>query len=384
MAQEEQLRISQYCPIITSLIFANLNYSNGNGNTYSLFKLTSVGQYIWSVTYSPNSAHDFGTSVGHDPAGTIYITGGVFNFDNGTYDFTTLNIHPNATNDWIARYNHIANLRDVALDMVVDNSKNQFITGVSEITPGQTDMSTIMQNEYGTRLWQDNYGGSAGLSDTAFKIVTDNQLNSIVIGTTIEDTLGSIKNAITLIKYDGTGNRVWIRKFLGDDNLGGKAKGLDLHNNGNIYLTGDVQTNNSGKDIFVACINPSGQLVWNYTYDGQSGSNDYSSDIKVTDDFKIYVTGATTISGVKKHLTFKLDDMTSSVNEPLQILNNLTLNSYYSNGSLTLNTYSNQQIEYELLLFDVSGKTVLNSTLNVPVEKCMHKRTYTWAPEFIL
>jgi hypothetical protein len=85
------------------------------GNTYSLFKLTSIGQHIWSVTYSPNSAHDFGTSVGHDPAGTIYITGGVFNFDNGTYDFTTLNYHPNATNDWIARYNHIANLRDVAL-----------------------------------------------------------------------------------------------------------------------------------------------------------------------------------------------------------------------------------------------------------------------------
>jgi hypothetical protein len=45
-------------------------------------------------------------------------------------------------------------------------------------------MSTIMQNEYGTRLWQDNYGGSAGLNDTAIKIVTDNQLNSIVIGTT--------------------------------------------------------------------------------------------------------------------------------------------------------------------------------------------------------
>jgi hypothetical protein len=95
-----------------------------------------------------------------------------------------------------------------------------------------------------------------------------------------------------------------------------------LHNNGNIYLTGDVQTNNSGTDIFVACINPSGQLVWNYTYNGQSGSNDFSSDIKVTDDYKIYVTGATTINGVKKHLTFKLDDMTSTVND-FADLNNL-------------------------------------------------------------
>jgi hypothetical protein len=360
-------------------IFANLNYSNGNGDTYSLFKLTNIGQHIWTVKYSPNSAHDFGTSVGHDPAGTIYITGGVFNFDNGTYDFTTLNIHPNATNDWIARYNHIANLKDVALDMVVDNSKNQFITGVSEITPGQTDMSTIMQNVYGTRLWQDNYGGSAGLSDTAFKIVTDNQLNSIVIGTTIEDTLGSIKNAITLIKYDGAGNRVWIRKFLGDDNLGGKAKGLDLHNNGNIYFTGDVQSNITGKDIFVACINSSGQLAWNYTYDGPSGSNDYSSDIKVTDDFKIYVTGATTISGVKKHLTFKLDDLISSVNEPA-VLNNLTLNSYYSNGSLTLHTCSDQPLSMSFLLFDVPGKTVLNSTLNVPAGEMHTQRKIYLGP----
>lgn len=360
-------------------IFANLNYANGNGNTYSLFKLTSIGQYIWSVKYSPNSAHDIGTSIGHDPAGTIYITGGVFNFDNGTYDFTTLNIHPNATNDWIARYNHIANLRDVALDMAVDDSKNQFITGVSEITPGQTDMSTIRQNEYGTNLWKDNYGGSAGLSDSAFKIVTDNQLNSVVIGTTIEDTLGSVKNAITLIRYDGTGNRVWIRKFLGGDNLGGKAKGLDLHYNGNIYLTGDVLTNNSGTDIFVACINPSGQLVWNYTYNGQSGSNDYSSDIKVTDDYKVYVTGATTLSGVKKHLTFKLDDMTSNVNA-FADLNNPTLNAYYSRGSLTLNTYSNQHMDMKLLLYDISGKTVLNSNLIVPVGEMHSQKNISLVP----
>jgi hypothetical protein len=360
-------------------IFANLNYANGNGITYSLFKLTNNGQYIWSVKYSPNSAHDIGTSIGHDIAGTIYITGGVFNFDNGTYDFTTLNIHPNATYDWIARYNHIANLRDIALDMVVDHNKNQFITGVSEISLGQNDMSTIMQNEYGTNLWKDNYGGSAGLSDTAFKIVTDNQLNSVVIGTTIEDTLGSVKNAITLIRYDGAGNRVWIRKFLGDDNLGGKAKGLDMHYNGNIYFTGDVLTDNSGIDIFVACISPLGQLIWNYTYNGQSNSNDYSSDIKVTDDNQIYITGATTASGIKKHLTFKLDAMTTNVNV-FEDANNPTLYSYYSNGTLSLKTYSPQQIHMRLLLYDISGKTILNSSLNLPAGEMHEQKNISLVP----
>ena len=342
-------------------VFANLNYANGQGMTYSVFKINSSGSSIWSGSYSANSAHDYGAAIEHDTAGILYITGGVFNFDNGSYDFTTLNLHPNGSNDWIARFNYISGLKDIAYDMVVDNNQNQFITGISEITTNQNDMSTIMQNSYGTRLWQDQYGGSAGMNDTAVAIVTDNNLNSYVIGTTLEDTLGTIKKTITLIKYDGTGNRLWVKKFLGNDNLGGMAKAISIHKYGNVYITGEVESASEGNNILVVSLDPSGNILWTYSYNGSTSQNDYVNDIRVTDDYKIYVSGSATINNKKKHLVFKLDHLTAlneltAYNHPVSIQNPL-----YLNNTIYLNYNSNSVLSANFYVTDISGRLIYMS-----------------------
>ncbi len=75
------------------------------------------------------------------------------------------------------------------------------------------------------------------------------------------------------------------------------GEGIALDSSGNIYLTGysgatwgsPVHAYSGGNDVFVACLNSSGSLVWN-TFLG-SASNDYSSSITLDGSGNLYVTG---------------------------------------------------------------------------------------------
>jgi hypothetical protein len=130
--------------------------------------------------------------------------------------------------------------------------------------------------------WQE-IGGERIPVDASFRVTGDE----------VTFTLGAYDPAYALTIDPSL---VW-NTFLGGGGAVTSGKGIAVDAGGNIYVTGDsaaswgspVRAYSSGRDIFVAKINPSGSLLWN-TFLGGSG-NDLGTKIAVYGSGNVYVAG---------------------------------------------------------------------------------------------
>lgn len=71
-----------------------------------------------------------------------------------------------------------------------------------------------------------------------------------------------------------------------------QAYGIAVDNDGNVYVTGARTSADCGRDYCTIKINPSGQLLWEETYNGDGNGDDWAVAIAVDDEGNVYVTGA--------------------------------------------------------------------------------------------
>uniref|UniRef100_A0A7V5XYY6 T9SS type A sorting domain-containing protein n=1 Tax=candidate division WOR-3 bacterium TaxID=2052148 RepID=A0A7V5XYY6_UNCW3 len=85
----------------------------------------------------------------------------------------------------------------------------------------------------------------------------------------------------------------WIARYNGPDNLNDGAQIVVLDNEGNVYVTGVSNYQQSFGDIVTIKYNPNGEIQWIARYNGPSNYDDYPTAMTIDSHGNVYVTGAT-------------------------------------------------------------------------------------------
>jgi hypothetical protein len=154
----------------------------------------------------------------------------------------------------VARYDGLGNGDDVATALAVDTSGNVYVTGWSwGGTITEYDYATIKYDANGNQLWVARYnyilfppqGTIERISvDTPYSLAVDTSGNVYVAGSSVGlfYCLGTecwVETDYATIKYDASGNQVWVARYNGPGGFGDDvASALALDSSDNVYVTG--------------------------------------------------------------------------------------------------------------------------------------------------
>jgi uncharacterized delta-60 repeat protein len=178
---------------------------------------------------------------------------------------------------------------DRARDIAVDSDGDVYVTGYSfDAVSGSSidDYHTIKYNATdGSEIWNVS-SGVIGDDDWAYGIAVDSSENVYVTGYTDG---GSDLNYLT-IKYDPSGNYVWNATYDGGND--DEAYGVAVDSDGNVYVTGYTDAGSAGDDWYTIKYNSTGDEQWNADYGYPGGAyKDQAHGIAVDNSGNIYVTG---------------------------------------------------------------------------------------------
>ena len=254
------------------------------GYDYATIKYNSNGNQLWVARYNgPANGNDGAYAMALDNAGNIYVTG--YSEGSGTFrDYATIKYDSNGNQLWVARYNGPATYPDdYAYAMAVSSDGNIYVTWESA-GGTQSDYATIKYDSNGNQLWVARYNGPGNRNDEARAIALDSAGNIYVTGHSVGS--GTFKDYAT-IKYDSNGNQLWVARYNGPGNRNDYVQAITLDSAGNVYVTGYSVGSGTYYDYTTIKYDSSGNQLWVV--------NNGGSDIALDSAGNIYVTGNTTI-----------------------------------------------------------------------------------------
>ncbi len=275
-----------------------------------IFKLDSMGNFIWAKQYGDSAAIDEESSLGIDPMGNLYITNsfvGTVDFDPGTGSFylsssgwerTTFiqKLDSNGNFLWVKKIScsqpSIIFPTPVHCNAIaVDTSGNQYLTGYFDgtidfdpdtnsvfnmtSTYQLSDIFICKLNTDGNFMWAKQFSGQTG-GGVGYAIKVDNNRNIYSTGTiggTVDFNPGSgtyfltpsvpFQTEIFVSKLDSIGNFAWAKQ-MGP----GEGLSLDVDMNSNSYSTG---WSPSGFTHAITKLDSMGNVIWSKHPGGISG-----------------------------------------------------------------------------------------------------------------
>ncbi len=178
------------------------------------------------------------------------------------------------------------------------------------LTPGDGCHSDCIPS--GTPYWLSIWD-QEGRNDIAYDVETDAQGNGYVVGRVV--LLAPFEHAEAFLrKYDTNGNLLWERRYWGGFQ-NSFAYGLGLDPSGLPIITGRIQVNGQGGNVFVRKYDSDGNLVWQNEWNGVgvSASTDFGRDVAVDGSGNAYVAGETTVDGQNVNAWMRRYDQSGAV-----------------------------------------------------------------------
>jgi hypothetical protein len=271
-----------------------------------LVNIPAFGQTVdsaWVRRYNGSEdGDDRARAIAVDRYGNVYVTG--YSDDSLTYeDYATFKYYPNGDTAWVRRYDGPAGVFDYAYAMVLDSCGNVYVTGMSYGSGTWYDYATVKYDSSGNQLWARRYNGPADYWDRCKAIAVDRSGNVYVTGrsyggdTTFED--------YATVKYDATGNEEWVRRYNGPGYDFDEAVAIGVDDSGNVYVTGISCDSSTGADFATIKYDSSGDEVWVRRYNGPGNGDDGANALTVDDSGNVYVTGDSYGETTLDYLTIK-------------------------------------------------------------------------------
>jgi uncharacterized delta-60 repeat protein len=267
---------------------------------YATVKYDTNGNQLWVARYDFSGyAEDEACAITVDSAGKVYVTG--LSWNTGTnHDYATVKYDTNGNQLWVARYDGQANASDEPEAIALDSEGNVYVTGGSYGTGN--DYATVKYNPSGVEQWVARYNGPGNGYDLAAAMALDMSGNVYVTGRSCGSGTG---DDYATVKYDPIGNKLWVARYNGPGNNQDYPEAMVLDASDNIYVTGWSYGDSSALyDTATVKYDSSGNQLWiaRYNGNGPAGTSDYSSAIAVDTSDNIYVTGQ---SDSSDYLTIK-------------------------------------------------------------------------------
>lgn len=274
------------------------NTSPSNHKRAVIRKYSTAGTLLWTVIFA--APHSFITNAQKTagclkviPDGTVFIGGRWFTTQGPTtlygllaYKITSGGLVSDSS---ISITGMDTNSTKNYNDITVDNSGNVFYAG------------TLGNNMYVKKfdvnfdsVWARSYNGSGNGMDEAEMIYVDNNFYTYTAGYV---KTGANGKDFAVVKYDNSGTQVWVKTYDGPAHGDDVPSDMAVSNDGSVYITGTASGGSSGNDIATCRITSAGNLVWSQLYNGSAGGNDFSSSILLDNAGALYV-GGTSDEGV--------------------------------------------------------------------------------------
>ena len=285
---------------ISGFTTGNLGGSSSGGADAFLVKYDPSGTHLWSGKVD-SGYYDNSLAVAADAFGNIYISGktdGDIVLSAGGTDAFLVKFNESGSVLWSRQKGNVGT--DESNAVAVDAQGNVYISGYTdrslcEPTHGGYDAFVIKYEGSGIEHWSKQIGTSG--EDRSNAVTVDATGNVYISGF----TTGSLENCVNaggtdafLIKYSPNGNFVWARQLGTSDNDTSHSVAVD--SSGNIYITGTTAGNLNdigagGEDIFLACYDTEGTLLWSRQI-GTIG-DDVSRSVAIDAWDNVYITGYT-------------------------------------------------------------------------------------------
>jgi subtilisin family serine protease len=202
-------------------------------------KYDAAGTLVWSRTFD-SGIDDWGEAIAVDSSGNVYVAGGSPYFSKKS-DFILLKYAPDGTLLWNRSYD--SGFSDYPLDMALDSTGNIYLTGLQKNTPmypdyDMEDMLTVKYDSSGNLLWVRRYDGSD--IDRGNAIAVDGAGNVYIAGERgtgrpVGEYAVQFYYEMLLLKYDPSGNIVWTRT-ADNGSWFDIPQTISLDSSGNIYV----------------------------------------------------------------------------------------------------------------------------------------------------
>ncbi len=251
----------------------------------------------WVARYDgPAHGLDAAWAVALDASGNVYVTGQSCTAtdpefgDCITSDIATIKYDPAGNQLWVAGYHGPGNGLDHAHTdaIAVDAAGNVYVIGSSWGLGTEYDYVTIKYDTSGNQLWVRRYNGPGNDRDIPFALAIDVAGNAYVTGGSWG--LGTAYDYAT-IKYDPDGNEVWVARYNGPANEFDGANAIALDQAGNVYVTGNSEGIGTGYDYATIKYDQEGNVVWVARYDGPANGLDVAWAVALDAPGNVYVTG---------------------------------------------------------------------------------------------
>jgi uncharacterized delta-60 repeat protein len=265
------------------------SFGLSTNDDYATIKYNSHGVELWAQRYTgPGNYSNEANAIAVDGQGNVYVTGHIY--DSGTlHDHATIKYNSSGDTLWVRIYNGTGNGSDWPKAIAVDGQGNVYVTGSSYGSGTDDDYATIKYNSSGDTLWVRTYNGPGNGGDGANAIAVDGQGNVYVTGGSYSGVETSDDYAT--IKYNSAGDTVWVSRYNGPGNFWDRAYAIAVDGQGNVYVTG--YSSGSGTDFDYATIkyNSAGIEQWVQRYNGPGYNWDWPKAIAVDGQGNVHVTG---------------------------------------------------------------------------------------------
>ncbi|MBU0518757.1 SBBP repeat-containing protein [bacterium] len=261
--------------------------ATSNEKDYTTLKYNPLGVLQWEARYDgPADGEDMASSLAVDSDGNVFVTGSSWG-GLTDYDIATIKYDAEGVEQWVARHDGIGGEGDGASAIVIDNDGNVYVTGGSGGSFKDVDCLTIKYDGDGVELWTARYGDPS-YPEGAGMIALDADGNIYVTGTSWGS--GTSQDYLT-IKYDADGNELWVAIFDGPGNETDHPTDMVLDSDGNVYVTGKCSEIISGADYGTIKYDTDGNLLWAAYYNGPANEGDLATALTIDEDGNVYVTG---------------------------------------------------------------------------------------------
>lgn len=242
---------------------------------------------LWIRTINgTGNTSDQSSASATDNAGNIYCCGTTQNSGTNT-DLQVAKYSPAGVLLWSKTYNGTANAFDAANAMVIDITGNIYVTGGANYSAG-FDMVTIKYNSSGDTVWVRRYNGTQNISDEASSITIDTAGNIYVAG--YSTNTGNSSDA-TVLKYSPSGALLFAKTFNSGPNQADGLLDVRVDNSFNIYVPGYAGSTNSGNNFWIMKLNSTGDTVWSKIFNGSSNASDFAKKIRIDTLGNVYAAG---------------------------------------------------------------------------------------------
>ncbi len=269
------------------------SYLSENTCDIVTIKYTTTGNVAWMTNYHKPEYGDYlcePTAIFVDSLKNIYITGKISSLGTA-HDYLTIKYNALGFQEWIATYNGTGNSDDQTIGLVVDNAGNTYVGGYSMGENSNYDITTIKYDSKGSQKWVSRYDSNANIldaDDIPTGIGIDDEANIYIAGYSKKD----LAQDWTTIKIDSSGNINWAKNYQGNGGGDNIATAIAVDNTGNPYVTGYAYNLPSNYDYTTIKYNTSGQMLWVNTYNGIGNYQDFANAVALDYQGGVYITGA--------------------------------------------------------------------------------------------